>query len=347
MTFPVRQKWVRITWATVHNPGAIGLLQIYGPGVRELLSDVTGVPEWPLTRLQLVTFSDIDQDLAVLLRDDWAQLMPHGGTQVCQKLAAVLLEAGATVDLNPAARDLYPEAGSDFEADMLATLARAASPRAIDLLLGQPTLWHRWLDLRSPPPAEHLKQSAILDRLVDPPAVVVVGQPNVGKSTLTNALLGRSASIVADLSGTTRDWVAGLAELDGVSVRWMDTPGLRRSDDVLEQQAIELAGPVIAQADVLIAMRDVTTDFPETSALPRRPDLRLTNKVDLDPGFDLGASLGISAKAGRGLDRLEQAVLNLLGLPQLDRTQLWAFSPTLREALKGGDIVRIRDYMNL
>ncbi|NJL31882.1 MAG: GTP-binding protein [Phycisphaerales bacterium] len=60
--------------------------------------------------------------------------------------------------------------------------------------------------------------------------VVVAGQPNVGKSTLMNKMLGRSASLVADLPGTTRDWVAGWVELEGVALHWMDTPGLRHTD---------------------------------------------------------------------------------------------------------------------
>ena len=123
-------------------------------------------------------------------------------------------------------------------------------------------LWRRWLTTQQPPPTEVLKRSNILNRCVDPPSVVVVGGPNVGKSTLTNRMLRRSASVVADLPGTTRDWVSGVAQLEDVAVRWMDTPGLRTTDDPVERIAHDLARRAIEMADVLIAVRDSSTEFP-------------------------------------------------------------------------------------
>ena len=384
-----------LTVTTPLNPGAIGLIQLHGPGTAQLLETLTGVCDWPTGRLRLVPLAQIDRGLVVLLRDQWAQIMPHGGPRLMQLLVDRLIECGATYDAEPADVELYPEAACALEAQMLSTMARAASPLAVDLLAAQGTLWRRWME--APPgsrqdPSRILRQSDVLDRLIDPASVVVVGRPNVGKSTLSNHMLGRAASIVADLPGTTRDWVAGLAELvplradasppstdigarsgmatdadhsatcnlrlapqdphRAVAVRWLDTPGLRHGRDDVEQTAIELARQVIAAADVLVAMRDPSTDWPDPSALPRPAQVWVVNKIDLvspapAPGRGTGDGdpIAISAANGTGVDVLTQCVLTQLGLAEVGDDVLWAFSPTLRAAVAGGTDVDLSDYV--
>ena len=343
----------RIVVATASNPGAIGLVQLFGPGAADLLRQLTSVDDWPTQRLRLADFAGIDVGLAVLLRDGWAQLMPHGGPQVMRRLLDRLIDLGAVYEPDPPARQAYPEADSDCEAEMLALLARAASPAAIDLLLAQPKLWRRWVERPAEDANAVIGRSDQLDLLVDPPAVVVVGRPNVGKSTLTNRMLGRAASIVADLPGTTRDWVAGLAELgppaSAVAVRWLDTPGLRESDDPIERRAIDLARLAVEQAEVLIAMRDPQSPWPDADHLPRTPDVWILNKVD-DPQDDRGrgdrdAPLLTSALHGPGVAELERLVALRLGLADPSPDSLWAFSPTLRTLLTEGDHKSLRDYL--
>jgi len=336
-----------VTVATTPSAGAVGLVQVSGQDVQAILHRLTGEPDWPVSHVRVVDFADIDHGLAVRLRNDLAQLMPHGGPWVIRKLLNRLLELGATVeaDSNPLA--VYPEANTPIEADMLAYLARAASPAAIDLLLAQPLRWQTWLDKPSQLSAQQiLDTSTILDQLIDPPCVVVIGQPNVGKSTLTNQILGRSASLVANLPGTTRDWVGGLARLGSVAVRWLDTPGLRDSDDPIEQQAIALAGQVIVDAKIIIAMREPTGDWPDLHRLAhehgRSPDLWVTNKVDdtgpaVAPDCDGSTPdnpLPISALHNLGLDMFQQAILKHLGLDDLGSEIPWAFSPRLRQSLQ-------------
>ncbi len=317
----------RVTVVTAANPGAIGLIQICGDGAADLLRRVSAINDWRPQRVRLADFGGVDRGLAVLLRDDWAQLMPHGGPRVVQLIVDRLLELGGVYEPNLAPRDLYPEVETDLEADMLHALARAASPAAIDLLIEQPRLWSEPLN---EDPAAILARSDRWDRLIEPPAVVVVGAPNVGKSTLTNHMLGRSASVVADLPGTTRDWVAGLAEIGDVAVRWMDTPGLRESDDPIERAAIELAGQAIDAADLLIAMRDPDMTYPD---LPRPADLHVLNKCDLRGAEPSDGELAISALRGTGIGTLEQAVIAQLGLHDVDMPALWAFTPSLRTQL--------------
>lgn len=277
-----------------------------------------------------------------------AQLMPHGGPRVVQRLLAHLTESlGVVYDPTPDPRVVYPEAASAIEADLLDAIARAASPAAIDLLADQPRRWSALLT--NSDAAGALKQkvaarSLVLDQLLTPPTVVVIGPANAGKSTLTNRLMGRSVSIVADLPGTTRDWVGGLVELNpGVSVNWLDTPGLRDSTDPIEQRAIALARRVIAQAAVIIALRDPEQGWPELSWLSRSPDLWVMNKVDdagdkAADGAEASPSkpLPISAEWGGGVRGLERRVVECLGLAELS-LEPWAFSPQLRAWCAGQD----------
>ncbi len=370
-----------LTITTANQPGAVALLQLSGGGALEALRTLTGHHDWPECRLRLSNFADIDTGLAVMLTPTVAQLMPHGGPRVVQRLAAWFAERGVELAGGSDAWALYPEAAAPIEADVLHAIATAASPAAIDLLAMQPELWRDWLASH---PRSEIRDPPSLGHLLEPATVVVVGRPNVGKSTLLNRLLGRSASLVADLPGTTRDWVGGLVELEtqarrasgdasggGVAVRWLDTPGLRESEDAVEQRAIALAREVVASADVLIVMREVGESVDMDAAagspaalraaygLPREPDLWVVNKMDKaqstpDGMDDKADTIRISAATGAGIDRLTAAVLNVLGLTPTFNERgrpggfpgVWAFSPTLRRYVTGEmDDAALRRYV--
>jgi len=328
----------RVFLTTAPRPGAIAILTVAGPDVVGILKAVTGRSDWIPGRVRLVDLAGVDEGVAVLLRSGesgCAQLMPHGGPRVVQCLLEKLASLGVATDTPDDPRQIYPEASSPIEADMLATIAQAASPAAIDRLAGQPDLWRQAVrDKTVFDPSRVLADSAVLDRLIEPPMVVVVGRANVGKSTLTNHLMGRTVSLVADLPGTTRDWVGGLVEIEGVALHWHDTPGLRSSDDPIEQRAIRIARRVMASADVLIAMRDPYQDWPATDVLPREPDLCVVNKVDQQGSKIVWhGAIPISAQTGEGIDRLKSAVISCLQLDRVSSKALWAFSPTLRRVM--------------
>src|SRR6185295_9068425 len=121
----------------------------------------------------------------------------------------------------------------------------------------------RW---QGAPPREAGERDRVLRRLIDPPLVVALGPPNVGKSSLVNALAGRSVSIVADEPGTTRDHVGVMLDLGGLVVRYVDTPGLRQGADELEREAVSGAMEVASRADLLLVCGDPTslpTELPD------------------------------------------------------------------------------------
>lgn len=322
--------------ATAASPGAIAILELSGDVVG-VLGRLTGIFEWPLGRARLSRFVEIDDGLAVRLSEDRAQLMPHGGPRVVQRLIAWLIDQGVELaspdDLDPEC--LYPEAADRYEALALAAVSRAASPAAVDLLLDQPRRWRTSPVLGE----EDRARSKRLNRLLRPPVVVVAGPANVGKSTLSNALVGRSLSITADQPGTTRDYTSARIDLGGLVVDWHDTPGLRRTDNSIEAMALDLARRLLERADLIIAMTDVAQAWP---VLHRDADLRVINKVDLlgsaqtrprppvDGHWADDEPIRTSALMGTGLSDLVSAVRDRL-VPPADRLHQgpWLFDPRL------------------
>ena len=107
--------------------------------------------------------------------------------------------------------------------------------------------------------------------------VAIVGQTNTGKSTLLNALLGEDRAIVSDIAGTTRDTIEEMLNINGILYRFIDTAGLRNTDETIEKIGIERSYKKIAEANVVIGMLDATTGY--ESMFSAANDIRL--KVDL------------------------------------------------------------------
>ncbi|MGO3890058.1 MAG: tRNA uridine-5-carboxymethylaminomethyl(34) synthesis GTPase MnmE [Paenalcaligenes sp.] len=158
--------------------------------------------------------------------------------------------------------------------------------------------------------------------------VVLAGQPNVGKSSLLNALAGDDIAIVTDIAGTTRDRVTQLIHLDGVPIHIVDTAGLRETEDTVESIGIERSWAEIAKANVILHLHDARQpndqlDDAITARLPTDvPILNVYNKCDLLDEAAASAlpehnpqarTLHISAKKGQGLDNLRSALLDIAG----------------------------------
>ncbi len=153
--------------------------------------------------------------------------------------------------------------------------------------------------------------------------VVLAGQPNVGKSSLLNALAGDEVAIVTPIAGTTRDKVVQEIHIDGVPLHIVDTAGLRETEDTVESIGIARTWKEIERADVILHLQDVTRpgdqlDAAITDRLPARtPVLVVYNKADLlgdAAGFVAPeGALAISAREGVGLDTLRSELLRLAG----------------------------------
>ncbi len=162
--------------------------------------------------------------------------------------------------------------------------------------------------------------------------VAIAGEPNVGKSTLLNALLGEEKAIVSPIAGTTRDTIEDRITISGFVFRFIDTAGLRSTDDTVERMGIERAYHKIGQASVVICVLDAT-DFPPErqqrffAFRDKYRDKRLLvvwNKVDELSGalpVDIPGALSISARTGFGLDALRQRLTDFVGQGEVsDRT---------------------------
>lgn len=162
--------------------------------------------------------------------------------------------------------------------------------------------------------------------------VVLVGEPNVGKSSLLNALCGESVAIVTDIAGTTRDRIVQDLNLDGIPITLVDTAGLRQTDDVIENLGIERTWAEVHQADVLLHVFDAQTVLGNNAqvAPSLSPDLlnqlnasksskllhlTLLNKSDLVAHTTLSNPhiVMVSAKTGLGLDVLKEKLLSAAG----------------------------------
>jgi len=152
--------------------------------------------------------------------------------------------------------------------------------------------------------------------------VVLIGQPNVGKSSLLNALAGFEAAIVTEVAGTTRDTVKEAIQIAGVPLHITDTAGLRETVDPVERLGIARTWEAVAKADVAILLVDAQHGAGPNEAailarLPAIPCLTVHNKIDLMAEAahvsDAGDELWLSAKHGEGLDTLRERLLSLAG----------------------------------
>ncbi len=152
----------------------------------------------------------------------------------------------------------------------------------------------------------------------------IVGRPNVGKSSLLNALLGYERAIVTDLAGTTRDTVEEKAVVGGVLLRLIDTAGIRETGDTVERLGVDRAWAAAAAADLSLLVLDGSEPLAAEDEEAVRASVQagsqivLVNKSDLPQAVDLTALqsrfahvVPISAKEGTGLEALEAAVMAL------------------------------------
>jgi len=152
--------------------------------------------------------------------------------------------------------------------------------------------------------------------------VVLIGQPNVGKSSLMNQLAGYEAAIVTEYAGTTRDTLREAIQIEGVPIHLIDTAGLRETEDPVERLGIARTWAVLDKADVAVLLIDAAHGIGDQEAtilarLPKIPRLTVHNKIDIvaevPRALPNGNEIWLSAKTGAGIDLLRQRLLQIAG----------------------------------
>lgn len=158
--------------------------------------------------------------------------------------------------------------------------------------------------------------------------VAIIGIPNIGKSSLLNALLKRDRAIVTDIAGTTRDTLEEKYEVEGIILNLIDTAGIRkRTDDIIEEIGVKKAVKVAKQADLVILLLDATRPMNEEEKLlietySDKKLLKVYNKCDqgIHPSISKDDNIFISALTGEGIDELTRHIVDIFLDNHLDNT---------------------------
>lgn len=183
---------------------------------------------------------------------------------------------------------------------------------------------------------EKLLATASTGRILrDGLSTVIIGKPNVGKSSLLNALVRDERAIVTDIPGTTRDTIEEYITVRGIPLRLVDTAGIRPTADLVEKIGVERAKEMTTQADLIIVMLDrslplTDEDHQVFQLLADRKAIVLLNKSDLPSQWNMDciekevadhAVIEVSVKSGFGLDRLEDEIVRLVYCGQVEQAE--------------------------
>ncbi len=174
---------------------------------------------------------------------------------------------------------------------------------------------------------------------------VIIGKPNVGKSSLLNALLKEKRAIVTDIPGTTRDVIEEFVNISGVPLKIVDTAGIRETSDIIEQMGVEKTKEFIVTADLILLLLDASLPLSEEdkevlAMLSGKQAIVLVNKTDLPVLLDLDEVytyisdkkvLKISVMEGSGLLELEQVIVDMVYGGEIEQKE-GAFITNLRQA---------------
>jgi tRNA modification GTPase len=326
----------RVVQLTPSGRGAVTTLLVEGPAavaiVNALFHAANGRPigREPARKILFGRWksAEVGEEVVVCRQDDaHVEVHCHGGDAAAQALIASLVGRGCQqIGWTDWVSRAEPDA---IAAAAMVALSQASTARTAAILWDQ---YHGALraalnglsrmlaagdaNACAGGLAGLLQWLALGRHLTEPWKVVLAGPPNVGKSSLINALLGFDRVIVHDTPGTTRDVVATLTAIDGWPVELTDTAGLHASDDPLEAAGIERARQQFATADLVVLVSDCGGASEIDLALPpsQHPAaLRAWSKCDLNPlAFLQTDGIRTSAKTGEGLEALRRAIAQAL-----------------------------------
>lgn len=153
--------------------------------------------------------------------------------------------------------------------------------------------------------------------------VAIIGEPNVGKSSLLNAILGRERAIVTDIAGTTRDTLQERVERNGIFINFIDTAGIRNTDDKVEQIGVDMALSAAQNADVIVFMQVASEKATQSSQnlidkFNEKPIIKVYNKADLGVLAENDDGILIEAKTGVNVERVLDDICKIFSVGKLD-----------------------------
>ena len=277
------------------------------------------------------------EDLVCVRIDETTlELHCHGGNAAVDRILGDLQNAGAAI-ASPHQNQSELSLANEFNL----CLQHATTQRTAHEILRQSKLFPEAIETlksveekeRSSRIREMLGWASFGQHLTNPWQVVLCGSPNVGKSSLINALVGFSRSVVFDQPGTTRDVVTVQTALQGWPMEFSDTAGLRETEETLESMGIQKAQERMKLADLLLIVVDAqtgVTQVEEAIANAHTNSLLVVNKIDnVTEVTTSGNAVQVSALTGEGIDELAAMIVNRLipEVPDLDQ----AFPVTTRQ----------------
>lgn len=303
-------------------------------------------------------------------REDVVEIYTHGGIIAVRKVLNLLLQNGcelaergeftkraflngrldlsqaeAVIDLIDAKTDASYENGIKQLAGSLKNQIKKLRDELLDVLAHFEYAINFTEDFQEEPDLSYQieKAESILDELIklynsankgkiirDGIQTTIIGKPNVGKSSLLNALVKENKAIVTDIPGTTRDVIEEFIELDGIALKIMDTAGIRSTEDVVEKLGVDKSMQFAESADLLIALFDASREFDGEDQkilklLKEKKSIVVINKDDLEMKWDEKKLDGLentpiirtSIKNNIGIEKLEQTIIDLFNEGEL------------------------------
>ncbi|MGB7160893.1 MAG: GTPase [Tepidisphaeraceae bacterium] len=323
---------------TPPGAAAIAVVRVVGPRVAGFLADhfsrAVKAGRCVHGELRDTGGAVLDDPVVVVAGDGTtADINLHGGPWVVTSVMELLRREG--FEIVESVEGLLPDRAVDGDdeiwREVMTHLPQARTEQALRVLLAQPQAWESL-----PRDVTGMLADRSLWWMLHPPRVAIVGLPNVGKSTLANQLFAQERSITADLPGTTRDWVGEMANLDGLAVMLVDTPGMRETSDEIERVAIERSGAEVKRADLVVVVLDASAlDTPEQRRLIEAyPDaIHVLNKFDVVADEMTADGIRTVATSGAGVDELRIAIRRRFGCESFDENRPRWWTKRQRESL--------------